>query len=157
MGRAINWQMAKSGSKPTTLIPELKFLTPNQVGLPSSCFSPLMKDKWMRTRRVPVGLGSSPSSCLPDSPLSLSTVTPLTQVTNAQDQSCLLERATGHFFFLSSSSAKGWFQKGSVKTIVQKKRIFPSSSRVRPSKGVGGWRMEDPGESSEIKSRVIQD
>lgn len=54
-------------------------------------------------------------------------------------------------FFLCSRSAKDWFQKGSVKTIVEKRRIFPSSSRVRPSKGVSGWGVEDPGESSEIK------
>ena len=36
MGKVIDWQMAKSGSKPTSLIAELRFLTLNQVCLPLS-------------------------------------------------------------------------------------------------------------------------
>lgn len=50
------------------------------------------------------------------------------------------EKGLPSAYFLSSPSATDRFHKGSVKTIVKKRIIFPSTSRVGPSMGGGGWR-----------------
>lgn len=64
------------------------------------------------------------------------------------------EKGQQFTFFLSFLSATDTFHKESVKTIVQRRRILPSSSWVRASRRVRGWRVEDPGESSRIKYRL---
>lgn len=145
MGRTINQQMAKSGFRPTSLIPELKFFTLNQVKKPAFVLlfpSPVLKNKWTKTRQVPVGLGSSLGSSFLGEPSFPVHCCP----SGAGDQRPAPElsdrKGYSLHFFLSSPSAKDWFQKGSVKTIVKKRRIFPSSSWVRPSKRVengGPW------------------
>lgn len=55
-----------------------------------------------------------------------------------------------HFFFPLKVPKIG-FRREVSKTVVKKRRLFPSPSWVRPSQGGRGWRVEGPGESSEIE------
>lgn len=147
MGRVINRQMTvriqTHGSDP-----ELKFLTLNQACLcPAFLFSCAEKQV---DEDTPDSRGAAFLAGLQPSGTGLSEGWPSFLVhcchSGASDQRPGPElsdrKGCSSHFFLSSLSAQDWFQKGSVKTIVTKRRIFPSSSWVRPSKKVengGPW------------------
>lgn len=110
----------------------------------------MLKNKWMKTRQVPMGLGSSPGSSFLGEPSFLVHCCP----SGSGDQRPgpeLSERATVYIFFFPLQVPKIGFRREVSKQLSKREEY---SLPLLGSDQARGWRMEDPGESSEIKYRL---
>lgn len=120
--------MAKSGFKPTALSPEPKFLPFSHARLPLLHFLLLQAAK-------PSGLGQTGL---------LQGWAALLATRDRQDRH-------SHFFCPFQMPRIGCIREVSKQS---SKRMFPSSSRIGPRKGVRGRKAGDPGDSSRIRPRL---
>lgn len=130
MGKVIDWQVAKSGSKPTSLIAELRFLTLNQVCLPLSCCGCLLGSRLLGE----VFLRALPSLPLPSGPSGADDQRPGPVLSDRRGHS-------SHFFFPLEVPEIGFRREVSKQLSKREEYSLPLLRSDQASKLEGGeWR-----------------